>query len=142
MTSSSTVERLPASSWNRKPGKRQRAKGQRTVPSSSLWPAASSLHVVGIGINCHQTPDSFPPELREAATSLDLVGWMRCQRVTVAKRVLTSLDHGLRIAERPAQQVIDTWSRLSTPTGPASHPVLQQNAASPATASAWTRKRA
>jgi BirA family biotin operon repressor/biotin-[acetyl-CoA-carboxylase] ligase len=76
-----------------------------------------AIHVIGIGINCHQTPDSFPPELQATATSLDLVGGTRCQRVTVAKRVLTSLDHWLRVAERNGQQVIDTWSRLSTQLG-------------------------
>ena len=78
---------------------------------------ASSLHVIGIGINCHQTAESFPPELRETATSLDLISGTRCQRVTVAKRVLTSLDHWLQVAERNDKQVIDTWSRLSTQLG-------------------------
>jgi biotin-(acetyl-CoA carboxylase) ligase len=77
----------------------------------------SAIHVIGIGINCHQTPDGFPPDLQAMATSLDLVSGTRCQRVTVAKRVLTSLDHWLRVAERNGQQVIDTWSRLSTQLG-------------------------
>jgi BirA family biotin operon repressor/biotin-[acetyl-CoA-carboxylase] ligase len=92
-------------------------RGQTTVPHSSLQPPASSLHIIGIGINCHQTPESFPPDLQATATSLDLVSGTRCQRVTVAKRVLTSLDHWLRVAERNGQQVIDTWSRLSTQLG-------------------------
>ena len=78
---------------------------------------SNSVSVIGIGINCHQRPDSFPPELRESATSLDAIGGTRCQRVTVAKRVLTSLDHWLRVAERDRQRVIDTWSRLSTQLG-------------------------
>jgi BirA family biotin operon repressor/biotin-[acetyl-CoA-carboxylase] ligase len=99
--------------------KRQRRedRGQRTVPRSSLEPPASSLHIIGIGINCHQTADGFPPDLQTTATSLDLVGGTRCQRVTVAKRVLTSLDHWLRVAERSGRQVIDMWSRLSTQLG-------------------------
>jgi len=70
--------------------------------------------VVGIGINCHQPPEAFPEEIRPAATSLDLFGGTRCQRATVAKRVLTSLDHWIRVAERNKKQVIETWSRLST----------------------------
>jgi biotin-(acetyl-CoA carboxylase) ligase len=37
--------------------------------------------------------------------------------VTVAKRVLTSLDHWLQVAEQNSPQVIDTWSRLSTQLG-------------------------
>jgi BirA family biotin operon repressor/biotin-[acetyl-CoA-carboxylase] ligase len=86
------------------------SKVQRTAPSFVI-------HVIGIGINCHQTPDSFPPDLQATATSLDLVSGTRCQRVTVAKRVLTSLDHWLRVAERNGKQVIDTWSRLSTQLG-------------------------
>jgi BirA family biotin operon repressor/biotin-[acetyl-CoA-carboxylase] ligase len=73
--------------------------------------------VVGIGINCHQTKDSFPEDLRPTATSLDMMSGTKCQRVTVAKRVLTSLDHWLRKAERDKQQVIETWSRLSTQLG-------------------------
>jgi len=76
-----------------------------------------STTIIGIGINCHQTPDSFPPELRPTATSLDLVSGARCQRVTVAKRILTSLDHWLQGAERNGRQVIDSWSRLSTQLG-------------------------
>ncbi len=75
------------------------------------------IRVIGIGINCHQTPESFPPDLQTTATSIDLLSGTRCQRVTVAKRVLTSLDHWLRVAERNGQQVIDTWSRLSTQLG-------------------------
>jgi BirA family biotin operon repressor/biotin-[acetyl-CoA-carboxylase] ligase len=75
------------------------------------------ISVIGIGINCHQTPESFPPDLQTTAMSLDLVSGTRCQRVTVAKRVLTSLDHWLRVAERNGKQVIDTWSRLSTQLG-------------------------
>jgi BirA family biotin operon repressor/biotin-[acetyl-CoA-carboxylase] ligase len=82
------------------------------LPTSNL-----RTHVIGIGINCHQTPDSFPPDLQTTATSLDLVSGTRCQRVTVAKRVLTSLDHWLRVAERNGRQVIDTWSHLSTQLG-------------------------
>jgi biotin-(acetyl-CoA carboxylase) ligase len=35
----------------------------------------------------------------------------------VAKRVLTSLDHWLRVAGRSRKQVIETWSRLSTQLG-------------------------
>jgi len=74
-------------------------------------------HIVGIGMNCHQTPDSFPADLRTTATSLDIVSGTRCQRVTVAKRALTSLDHWLRAAERNKTQVLETWSRLSTQLG-------------------------
>jgi BirA family biotin operon repressor/biotin-[acetyl-CoA-carboxylase] ligase len=89
-----------------------------SVKSSNFRLQTSNLiSVIGIGINCHQTADRFPPDLRATAASLDLVSGTRCQRVTVAKRVLTSLDHWLRVAERNGKQVIDTWSRLSTQLG-------------------------
>jgi len=73
-----------------------------------------TAHVIGIGINCHQTAEAFPPDLRETATSLDLTGGTRCHRITLARRVLTSLDHWLAIAERDSKQVTEAWSRLST----------------------------
>lgn len=73
--------------------------------------------IIGIGINCHQTRDGFSDDLQTTATSLDLAGGMKCQRVTVAKRILTSLDHWVRTAERNKKQVIETWSRLSTQLG-------------------------
>jgi BirA family transcriptional regulator, biotin operon repressor / biotin---[acetyl-CoA-carboxylase] ligase len=97
------------------------SKSQRTnesvKSSNGQLPTSHLAFIIGIGINCHQTPDSFPPDLQAAATSLDAVSGMRCQRVTVAKRVLTSLDHWFRVAERSGKQVIDSWSRLSTQLG-------------------------
>jgi BirA family biotin operon repressor/biotin-[acetyl-CoA-carboxylase] ligase len=92
---------------------------KQNISSRHVIPAKAGIHVhiVGIGINCHQTLDDFPPELRETATSLDLAGSVRCDRVTVARRVLTSLDHWLKVAERNGKQVTQTWSRLSTQLG-------------------------
>lgn len=70
--------------------------------------------VIGIGINCHQSAESFPPELRDSATSLDLVGAARCDRITLARRTLASLDQWLRTAAQNKERVIETWSSLST----------------------------
>lgn len=70
--------------------------------------------VIGIGINCHQTAESFPPELRDIATGLDLVAGGRCDRITLARRTLASLDQWLRTAEKDKERVIETWSSLST----------------------------
>ncbi len=78
---------------------------------------ASGIHIIGIGINCHQTRDAFPADLQATAISLDMASGTRCRRVTVARRVLTSLDHWLRAAERSKEQVIETWSGLSTQLG-------------------------
>jgi BirA family biotin operon repressor/biotin-[acetyl-CoA-carboxylase] ligase len=87
-----------------------------SVKSSNLK-LQTSNYIVGIGINCHQTPDDFPPELRETAISLDLAAGARCDRITVGRRVLTSMDHWLKVAERNGKQVTQTWSRLSTQLG-------------------------
>lgn len=73
--------------------------------------------VIGVGINCHQRTDSFPPELRDFATSLDLVAGGRCDRITLARRTLASLDQWLRTAEENKERVIETWSDLSTQLG-------------------------
>jgi BirA family biotin operon repressor/biotin-[acetyl-CoA-carboxylase] ligase len=77
----------------------------------------SRAHVIGIGINCHQQWDDFPPDLQATATSLDLGSGTRCERNTLARRVLTSLDHWLDVAERNRLQVVDAWSGLSTQLG-------------------------
>jgi BirA family biotin operon repressor/biotin-[acetyl-CoA-carboxylase] ligase len=84
---------------------------------SNIRNQTSRIHVVGIGINCHQSADDFPADLREMATSLDLESGARCDRVAVARRVLTSLDHWLKTAGRHPKQVIETWGRLSTQLG-------------------------
>jgi BirA family biotin operon repressor/biotin-[acetyl-CoA-carboxylase] ligase len=73
--------------------------------------------VVGIGINCHQSRESFPPELQDIATSLDLESGSRCDRTTLAKRVLTSLDTWWATAQSDPKRVIETWGQLSTQLG-------------------------
>ena len=74
-------------------------------------------HIIGIGINCHQRPEAFPPEIRDSATSLDLARGTRSDRLTVARRVLAALDHWLMAAERDKQQILGAWRRLSTQIG-------------------------
>jgi BirA family biotin operon repressor/biotin-[acetyl-CoA-carboxylase] ligase len=74
-------------------------------------------HIIGIGINCHQSREAFGPELRDSAISMDLATGTRCDRTTLAKRALTSLDHWLATAQDDRRQVIDTWSQLSTQRG-------------------------
>ncbi len=89
-------------------------------PGSSRGSSRDTKHeirdttVIGIGINCHQTAESFPPELRDVATSLGLVAGGRCDRITLARRTLASLDQWLRTAEENRERVIETWSSLST----------------------------
>jgi BirA family biotin operon repressor/biotin-[acetyl-CoA-carboxylase] ligase len=83
-------------------------------PPGSSRGSSRDTSAIGIGINCHQTVDSFPPELRDIATSLDLVAGVRCDRITLARRTLASLDHWLLTAGKTPERVIETWKGLST----------------------------
>ncbi len=73
--------------------------------------------LIGIGINCHQSPESFPAEIRDSATSLDIAAGARCDRITLARRLLTSLDHWLLVASQDKTPIVETWRRLSTQLG-------------------------
>lgn len=79
--------------------------------------ARGIVHIVGVGINCHQGGDSFAPELREKATSLDIESGGVCDRISVARRLLTSFDHWLDIAEEQPDSIISRWRDLSTQLG-------------------------
>jgi BirA family biotin operon repressor/biotin-[acetyl-CoA-carboxylase] ligase len=73
-----------------------------------------AVYIIGIGINCHQKKNFFPGELQTTATSIDIEGHSMCDRISLAKRLLSSLDHWLEIAEKNSKMVIDHWRRLST----------------------------
>ena len=87
------------------------------TPPSVLRPPSSGICIIGIGINCHQSKEEFPADIRDVATSLDLAGQTRCNRVTLARRVLASLDHWLAVATRDKKRVINAWNQLSTQLG-------------------------
>ena len=53
---------------------------------------AARYAVVGIGINCAQWADDFPPELRETATSLTLACGREVGRETLAAAVIRELE--------------------------------------------------
>lgn len=78
---------------------------------------AGSIYVVGIGINCHQEKDSFPEELQPVATSMDIESRSVADRISLARRLLTSVDHWLEIAETNAEEVTDRWRELSIQLG-------------------------
>jgi BirA family biotin operon repressor/biotin-[acetyl-CoA-carboxylase] ligase len=73
--------------------------------------------IVGIGINCHQKKESFPAELQSIATSIDIENHSVCDRVVLAKRLLTSMEHWLDTAAMKRERVIDRWHRLSIQLG-------------------------
>jgi len=68
-------------------------------------------YVLGIGINCHQK--EFPVELASKATSIDLEMQGYCDRTLLIKRLITSIEHWLIIANKKARRIIETWSHLS-----------------------------
>ena len=70
-------------------------------------------YVLGIGINCHQKQDSFPPELQPIATSIDIESHSIADRFSLAKRLLTSVEHWLEVAEKNSEKVTERWCKLS-----------------------------
>lgn len=74
-------------------------------------------YIIGVGINCHQRPDSFPSELRSSATSIDMEDHTSCDRISVAKRLLSSTEHWLGVAGKNRTAVAEQWQRLSLQLG-------------------------
>jgi len=73
-----------------------------------------TVYVIGVGINCHQKKDSFPPELQSIATSIDIESKTICDRISLAKRLLTSMEHWLEVAEKDGDEIIGQWQKIST----------------------------
>jgi len=76
-----------------------------------------TAHLLGIGINCHQKKDSFPVQLQSTATSIAIETGTGCDRISLAKRILTAIDHWLEIAEKDSKKVTDRWTKLSVQLG-------------------------
>ncbi|MHC4324136.1 MAG: biotin--[acetyl-CoA-carboxylase] ligase [Planctomycetota bacterium] len=83
------------------------------LSKSEIGNRKSKIYIVGIGINCHQPKESFTEELRSAATSMDIESGAVTDRISLAKRLLSSLDHWLEVAANDAEEVIDRWRELS-----------------------------
>ncbi len=73
--------------------------------------------IIGIGINCHQKKGSFPLELQSIATSIDIESHSTSDRISLAKRLLTSMEHWLEVAALTSDKVIDQWRNLSVQLG-------------------------
>jgi BirA family biotin operon repressor/biotin-[acetyl-CoA-carboxylase] ligase len=76
-----------------------------------------TAYVIGIGINCHQSKLDFPAELRKIATSIDIETGGQIDRISLIKRLLTSIDNWLDIAEQNKEEIIEHWRQLSTQLG-------------------------
>jgi BirA family biotin operon repressor/biotin-[acetyl-CoA-carboxylase] ligase len=72
-----------------------------------------SIYIAGIGINCHQKKDSFPAELQPIATSIDIESRSLTDRVSLAKRLLTSIDNWLEVAAKASEKITEQWRKLS-----------------------------
>jgi len=77
----------------------------------------SSSYILGIGINCHQKKESFPAELQVTATSIDIESQTICDRISLAKRLLTSIDHWLEAVQKDSKKVTGQWRKLSIQLG-------------------------
>jgi len=73
--------------------------------------------IIGIGINCHQKTDSFAAELQSIATSIDIETNSVTDRISLARRFLTSIDHWLELAAESGEKVVDQWRNLSIQLG-------------------------
>jgi BirA family biotin operon repressor/biotin-[acetyl-CoA-carboxylase] ligase len=68
--------------------------------------------VVGIGINCCQSPGDFGADLADSAISIGMATGSPCDRNTIAKRLLIALDEWLAAAGEEPQKVTDAWLGL------------------------------
>lgn len=89
----------------------------RKVAGILLESKPNGACVVGVGINCHQKTDSFTADLQPVATSIDIETNSVTDRISLARRLLTSMDHWLDLAADAEERVIDEWRRLSIQLG-------------------------
>ena len=87
------------------------------MSKSEIGNRKSKIYVVGIGINCHQRKDSFTEELQPLATSMDIESHSITDRISLAKRLLTSIDHWLEVAASNGEKIIGRWRELSIQLG-------------------------
>ena len=70
----------------------KRLSGTLTELSLEGESGALQYAVIGIGVNCNNASEDFPPELREVATSLYLETGKRVQRAALAAALIEELD--------------------------------------------------
>ena len=89
----------------------------RKVAGILLESKPNGACIIGIGINCHQKPDSFAAELQPIATSIDIETNSTTDRISLARRLLISIDHWLELAAETGDKAIDQWRNLSIQLG-------------------------
>lgn len=69
---------------------------------------STAYAIIGIGINCNQKPEDFPPELREIAGSLKMVSGREIDRALVAAKMIEGfyeMNRGL--LQKKSQMISD-----------------------------------
>lgn len=73
------------------------------------------VFILGVGINCHQK--EFPAELASTATSIDIETQTSSDRISLIKRLITSIEHRLEEATTNSEAILEKWRQLSTQLG-------------------------
>jgi BirA family biotin operon repressor/biotin-[acetyl-CoA-carboxylase] ligase len=73
------------------------------------------VFILGVGINCHQK--DFPAEFASTATSIDIEMQTSSDRISLIKRLITSIEHRLEEATTNSEAILEKWRQLSTQLG-------------------------
>ena len=81
-------------------------------------PGGGQAYVMGIGLNANVPAASFPPELRERATSLSELTGGPIERIVLVRAILRSLERWYReVQDRRYGLIAQTWRRFSSTLG-------------------------
>ena len=72
-----------------------------------------TAYIIGIGINCNQTKNSFPDEIKNIATSVSIEKKTDCDRLSLAKMLLATVDECVLTAEKNPDKIIKKWQSKS-----------------------------
>ncbi len=71
----------------------------------------NTAYVIGIGLNCFQTAEDFPPECRDIAISLRQATDQPINRLKLTQELLRRMDHWLiEISKGSHKDLHDTWA--------------------------------
>lgn len=70
-------------------------------------------YIVGVGVNCNQSSEDFPQQLRQTATSLKIEQNRKVDRISVSRRIISSLDYWISRAGREEEKLLENWKKHS-----------------------------
>jgi BirA family biotin operon repressor/biotin-[acetyl-CoA-carboxylase] ligase len=86
--------------------------------SSAREPVSSSYLVLGIGINVNTSQESFPPELRDRATSLAIRTGRHIEKAGLLSALLQELEHALdSLASARPEELIRSYTSYCATIG-------------------------